>query len=179
MARPAPERIFRKRFCVIYWQRWIGRWKRKTVHLTACEKGLYGELLDYQYWNECPLPESMIAIARIAGAQSDAEIAALERVLAEFFEKCDGGYTNKTAEEEIGKRHEFQKAQRERANMRWHRTGGHAAADGNGAWWKTEAGIEEKGKELGLAPERGETYRAYKDRLFKAIEERSQNTLDK
>lgn len=39
-------------------------------------------------------------------------------------------------------------------------------ANGNGAWWKTHAGIDEMGKKLGLLPNRGEQYPEYKARLF-------------
>lgn len=36
-------------------------------------------------------------------------------------------------------------------------------------WWKSEAGINAKGKEVGLNPNIGETMNSYKDRIFKAI----------
>ncbi|HEX8013125.1 MAG TPA: helix-turn-helix domain-containing protein [Casimicrobiaceae bacterium] len=39
-------------------------------------------------------------------------------------------------------------------------------------WWTTEAGIRCKGAELGVAPRVGESYRDYKNRLFKVQHER-------
>jgi transcriptional regulator with XRE-family HTH domain len=36
-------------------------------------------------------------------------------------------------------------------------------------WFRTDAGIEAKGRELGIAPRRGETYRQYRDRIAAAI----------
>lgn len=42
----------------------------------------------------------------------------------------------------------------------------------NGAWWKTHAGIDAKGIELGVKPMRGEEYPAYTSRLFEVINER-------
>lgn len=39
-------------------------------------------------------------------------------------------------------------------------------------WWITQEGIDRKGRELSIPPLPREEYRDYKDRLFKAIEER-------
>jgi hypothetical protein len=39
-------------------------------------------------------------------------------------------------------------------------------------WWLTSSGIEAKGKELGLTPQYRETTRAFKDRIFKALQQR-------
>lgn len=39
----------------------------------------------------------------------------------------------------------------------------------NGGWWKTDQGIEEKGRELGVPARPGESYSQYKDRLFELI----------
>lgn len=48
------------------------------------------------------------------------------------------------------------------------------APQANGGWWKSDAGIDAKGKELGVEPQRGETYAAYKDRLFSVLASRKQ-----
>lgn len=42
---------------------------------------------------------------------------------------------------------------------------------GNGAWWKSEAGIKAKGVELQMPPGRGESWHSYKARLFDRIAE--------
>lgn len=39
-------------------------------------------------------------------------------------------------------------------------------------WWLTSNGITRKGLEIGLKPEYGEKTRAYKDRIFKALQQR-------
>lgn len=39
----------------------------------------------------------------------------------------------------------------------------------DGAWWKSREGIEAKGAELSIPPQRGEEMSDYKDRLFAAI----------
>lgn len=98
-----------------YWERWIGDWKRKTAHLSAEQKGVYGELLDHCYANECGLPAELEDCCRIAGATTKSERAAVERVLRDFFP--DG--INKRANEEITKRHAFVEKQRGNANRRW------------------------------------------------------------
>lgn len=41
--------------------------------------------------------------------------------------------------------------------------------NGNGAWWKSDAGIKAKGEELNMPARPGEEYAQYKDRLFQAI----------
>ena len=104
-----------------YWDRWIGDWKRKTAHLSAEAKGIYGELLDHAYATESPLPLDHEQVYRLAGARTASECKNTDKVLACFFLKTDSGYVNKRASEEISKRQSFVAAQRERANARWHR----------------------------------------------------------
>jgi hypothetical protein len=40
---------------------------------------------------------------------------------------------------------------------------------GNGGWWKTEAGIQAKGNELGVRSAPGESWQVYKDRIFEHL----------
>jgi len=120
---------------VNYWQRWIGDWKRKTSHLSAEAKGIYGELLDHLYAAETPLPQDLEAVYRIAGAISASERKSVEIVLREFFTMTPTGYTNDRAFEEIAKRSKYVEEQRERAQMRWHKpehSEGRPKAKGNG-----------------------------------------------
>lgn len=49
-----------------------------------------------------------------------------------------------------------------------------ATSPANGGWWKTDRGIDDMGKELGVPPQRGESYPQYKDRLFLVIAKRKQ-----
>lgn len=102
-----------------YWERWIGDWKRKTAHLSAEAKGIYGELLDHEYATHKALPLDHDEIYRLAGARTGSECKATERVLSEFYEKTPQGYINKRAQAEIAKRSAYVEAQRHRANTRW------------------------------------------------------------
>ena len=104
-----------------YWERWIGDWKRKTAHLSAEAKGIYGELLDHEYATQRPLPPEHEDVYRLAGAVTASERKATDKVLAEFYTKTDGGYVNARAQQEIAKRMAYVDAQRGRANSRWHR----------------------------------------------------------
>lgn len=106
-----------------YWERWIGDWKRKTSRLSAEAKGIYGELLDEEYATEGPLPLDREELYRIAGARTESECAALDRVIAKFYQKGAEGYTNRRAQAEIARRREYVSGQRDRARRRWE---GHA-----------------------------------------------------
>ena len=103
-----------------YWDRWIGSWKKKTAALSFIEKGAYGELLDYLYATDCAsLPPTKEGIYRVAGAQTAAERAAVDSVLAHVFELRDGVYFQQRVEEELQKRKQFVAGQRDRAIQRW------------------------------------------------------------
>lgn len=39
-------------------------------------------------------------------------------------------------------------------------------------WWKTDAGIEAKGRELGIPAQRGESYASYRDRIAAVLQSR-------
>ena len=116
-----------------YWERWIGDWKRKTAHLSAEAKGIYGELLDHEYATHKALPLEHEAVYRIAGARSDSECASTDRVLSEFYTRTEQGYVNKRAQEEISKRSAYVEAQRIRANVRWHPQEEKPKPKGNGS----------------------------------------------
>ena len=102
-----------------YWERWIGDWKRKTAHLSAEAKGIYGELLDHEYATHKPLPLDLEATYRLAGASTPSERKSTDKVLSEFYTKTDQGYVNGRAQQEIAKRTAYVEAQRGRANARW------------------------------------------------------------
>ena len=76
-----------------YWRRWVWPWKKNTAHLTLTEKGAYRELLCWSYANEAPLPLTHESLYRIAGAHSDDECMAVDKVIAEFFVRGAKGYT--------------------------------------------------------------------------------------
>lgn len=113
-----------RRRSVNYWQRWIGDWKRKTAHLSACEKGIYGELLDFLYATDTALlPLDHRSVCRIAGASDKQENEAVEVVLAQFFKQTEDGYLSTRTAEELQRRTAFVGQQRERgaagAQKRW------------------------------------------------------------
>jgi uncharacterized protein YdaU (DUF1376 family) len=87
-----------------WWPRYPGDFVRDTGHLSLAEKGAYGALLDHYYSTEKPLPIDLPALCRIAGAQEELEVAAVRRVVAEFFPvNGDGARHNKRADQEIAK----------------------------------------------------------------------------
>lgn len=88
---------------MIYWPRYVDNWRGGTATLSLLEKGVYGELLDYCYAKECPLPAQIELIYRIAGARTPVEHRAVEVVLKMFFTKTPDGYINERVERELAK----------------------------------------------------------------------------
>lgn len=84
-----------------YWPRWIGAIRKRTMHLSLAQMGAYDRLLDHYYAEEKPLPGSLEACCRIAGAVTKAERDAVASVLAEFFSIGERGFANERADEEI------------------------------------------------------------------------------
>lgn len=84
---------------VNFWKRHIGDYTRDTGHLSLLEHGVYTVLLDRIYATERPIPEG--EVYRVARASSRAERAAVDAVLAEFFDLEDGEWTNARAALEI------------------------------------------------------------------------------
>jgi hypothetical protein len=83
-----------------YYNRHIGDYLRDAGHLTLLEHGIYGRLLDTYYVKEGPLPGDQVA--RLIGARSKEEKAAMEAVLAEFFQlQPDGSWRQKRCDAEI------------------------------------------------------------------------------
>lgn len=79
-----------------FWFPWYPAiYRADTMHLTAEQDGIYRRLLDYYMESNQPLPESMIAIARIAGV----DLSCLEHawsMLGAYFKHRPGiGYTHK------------------------------------------------------------------------------------
>lgn len=121
-----------------YWPRWIGDWKKKTAALSLGQKGAYGELLDYAYITEQPLPADKEELYRICGALSKDECAAVDKVVDRFFVLSESGYGHPRVSEELAKRHLYVEAQKERAHMRWHKAA-KPAPKGNGEDHSPEA----------------------------------------
>ena len=104
---------------MIFWPRYVGDWRAKTAAMSPLEKGIYGELLDYIYSSEQPLPGASEEIYRIAGARTTIECHAVDRVLKKMFKPNGVGYINKRAEEEIEKWKILSAKKTKAANKRW------------------------------------------------------------
>ena len=79
----------------------LGDYAKKTSHLTLVEDALYMRLLRRYYDEERPLLRSFGQVARIAGARTEVETQAVERVLHDFFVLEEDGWHQKRADEEI------------------------------------------------------------------------------
>jgi uncharacterized protein YdaU (DUF1376 family) len=81
-----------------YYQHHIGDYRKDTSHLSLIEHGIYRQLLDLYYITEKPLDKKSI---RLIGARTDQEIAMVELILNEFFEKKGTKYFHKRCDDEI------------------------------------------------------------------------------
>ena len=72
-----------------------------TSHLTMCEDGAYGRLLDQYYLTGEPLPAELERLYRSCRAMTRQERKAIDAVLSQFFERRDGAYRNFRADHEI------------------------------------------------------------------------------
>lgn len=82
-----------------YYQRHIGDYVRDTSHLSLLEHGVYSRLMDLYYLREAPLPAK--DIARLVGAKSKDERAALNQVLIEFFRQDNDCWVQARCDAEI------------------------------------------------------------------------------
>lgn len=84
-----------------YYERHIGDYARDAGHLTMLEHGAYTMLLDRYYSTEKPIPADQAH--RVCRAKTKEEKAAVDTVLAEFFDLVDGAWMNGRATREIAK----------------------------------------------------------------------------
>lgn len=84
-----------------YYEHHLGDYAKDTAHLTMIEHGAYRLLLDRYYGSEHGIP--MDQAHRVARARTREERAAVDAVLAEFFELRDGLLINRRAQREIEK----------------------------------------------------------------------------
>lgn len=84
-----------------YYSKHIGDFATATRLLSLTERGAYNELMDYYYASEKPLPADLDALCRIAGAFSEQERAAVDKVSKQFFENVDGQLFHEKIEEQI------------------------------------------------------------------------------
>jgi uncharacterized protein YdaU (DUF1376 family) len=74
-----------------YYKRHIGDYMKDAGHLSLLEHGVYTRLMDVYYTRETGIPVDQAA--RLIGARSKDELAALAQVTQEFFSVVDGCYT--------------------------------------------------------------------------------------
>ena len=77
---------------MVYYQHFIGDYRRDTRHLTLLEHGAYRELLDQYYLSEEPIPLDESKLMRLLSARQDDEQQAIKNVLNDFFVSTDRGY---------------------------------------------------------------------------------------
>lgn len=99
-----------------YYENHIGDYLKDTAHLSLLEHGVYKRLLDVYYTRETPLPED---VARLIGARSKDEKAALTSVLNEFFQKHPDGWHQGRCDAEIARYQDKQAKAKRSAEARW------------------------------------------------------------
>ena len=109
-----------------YYERHIGDYLKDTAHLSLLEHGVYARLLDVYYTREGALPEA--EAARLIGARSKEERAAVADVLAEFFVLTAGVWAQSRCDAEIERFHDKQEKARRSAEARWSESGRNANA---------------------------------------------------
>lgn len=102
--------------CMYYYQHHIGDYRKDTSHLSLIEHGIYRQLLDLYYITEKPLDKKSI---RLVGARTDQEIALVELILNEFFEKKGTKYFHKRCDDEIQNYKSKSLKASESSNKRW------------------------------------------------------------
>lgn len=78
-----------------YFEKNIQRYRSDTAHLSLLEHGVYNQLIDWYYLDEKPIPLDRALVYRRLCARSEDERAAVDVVLADFFEEADDGWHQK------------------------------------------------------------------------------------
>lgn len=73
----------------------IAKWDAATRELSALEDGIYWRLVRWCYGNESLVPLDTMSQYRVAGAHTDDEHRAVDKVLEQFFERTPTGYQQK------------------------------------------------------------------------------------
>lgn len=84
-----------------YYRRYVGDYLGKTMRLSTTEHGAYGLLLDFYYAEEKPIPLDHDEVYVICRAIQPGDRAAVDKVLAAYFDKEADGYHNARADKEI------------------------------------------------------------------------------
>jgi uncharacterized protein YdaU (DUF1376 family) len=92
---------------VNYFELHIGDYQRKTAHLSLAEHGAYSLMLQAFYATEKPLPENRQILYRILRVNRAAERKAVDSVCDQFWQRTEGGITNRRAEEVLAAYHNW------------------------------------------------------------------------
>lgn len=84
-----------------YYTKNIADFNNATRHLTRQERSIYSDLLELQYDLEHPIPDDLDWICRRILAFSESERTDVERMLNEYFDSVEQGFSNARAEREI------------------------------------------------------------------------------
>lgn len=109
-----------------YYKHHIGDYDAATSHLSMLEDAAYRRLLCLYYRKEQPIPPDIVQACRLVRASSKDERAAVEAVLAEFFDKTADGWRHGRCDQELAAAAEA--AERNRKNGR---NGGRPVKSGN------------------------------------------------
>ena len=112
-----------------YYERHIGDYLKDTSHLSLLEHGVYTRLLDVYYTREGGIPAG--DAARLVGARTKEERAALASVLSEFFEPHDGTHRQGRADREIERFRDKQAKAKRSAEARWSAQKTHSERNAN------------------------------------------------
>ena len=84
-----------------YYTKNIADFNNATRHLTRQERSIYHDLLELQYDIETPIPDDLEWVCRKILARSEQERTDVERMLNEFFDSVQDGWSNARCEHEI------------------------------------------------------------------------------
>lgn len=88
-----------------YWYFYGDRWTSKTSHLSLIQAGAYIRLITWCTVHECPLPLNRRDCHKIAHVATRHEAKAVDDVIAEFFDRQDDGWHQKTVDETLERWH--------------------------------------------------------------------------
>lgn len=83
----------------------IGDFNNATRHLTRVERSIYSDMIDMYYDTEAPLVLDVPTLKRKLLARTKDEAAAVDVILAEFFEETASGWFHERCDFEITKFH--------------------------------------------------------------------------
>jgi uncharacterized protein YdaU (DUF1376 family) len=100
-----------------YWRDYVA----DTGHLTLAQHGAYLLLMAHYYTTGRPLPANASVLHRVCRCTSDADRAATEQVLKEFFTLEGDVYRHKRVEKELSKAADISEVRRNAANARYNK----------------------------------------------------------